>query len=59
MTGADIPVRDRAPRLHAARAIVLTALFTVLGFSRLVAETKDLPNKPSAPQGMVGSAADS
>jgi uncharacterized membrane protein len=40
-------------------AIVLTALFAVLGFSRLVAETKDLPNKPPAPQDVVGSPADS
>ena len=39
-------------------AIVLAALFTVLGFSRLLAETKDLPNRPPAPD-VVGPAADS
>jgi uncharacterized membrane protein len=40
-------------------AIVLTAFFTVLGFSRLVAQTKDLPNRPPTPREVVGSAADS
>jgi uncharacterized membrane protein len=40
-------------------AIVLAALSTVLGFSRLLAETKDLPNRPPTPQDVVGSAADS
>ncbi|MGM0931635.1 MAG: DUF2306 domain-containing protein [Actinomycetota bacterium] len=35
-------------------AILLTAFFTVLGFSRLLAETKDVMNKPSAPSNVVG-----
>ncbi|MET1155271.1 DUF2306 domain-containing protein [Arthrobacter sp.] len=38
-------------------AIVLTAFFTVLGFSRLSAETKDLPSRRPTPNA-VGSAAD-
>jgi uncharacterized membrane protein len=40
-------------------AIVLTAFFTVLGFSRLSADTKNLLNRPPTPKDVVGSATES